>query len=71
MITARDDIMNYMLDLGVDRENAYKIMDTVRKGRALRPEQIELMPVNAGDALFPIFTKATRFGQMRGWIIQR
>jgi DNA polymerase-3 subunit alpha (Gram-positive type) len=35
--------MNYMLELGIDRENAYKIMDTVRKRRPLRTEQIELM----------------------------
>ena len=43
VITTRDDIMNYMLELGMDRENAYKIMDTVWKGRALKAEQTELM----------------------------
>ena len=43
VITTRDDIMNYMLEIGMDRENAYKIMDIVRKGRALKPEQVKLM----------------------------
>lgn len=43
VITTRDDIMNYMLELGMDRENAYRIMDTVRKGRPLNTEQIELI----------------------------
>lgn len=43
VITARDDIMNYMMELGIDRENSYKIMDTVKKGRTLKAEQIRLM----------------------------
>ena len=43
VISTRDDIMNYMLELGIDRENAYIIMDTVRKGKNLKEEQWQLM----------------------------
>ena len=43
IISTRDDIMNYMLELGIDRENAYIIMDTVRKGKNLKEEQRQMM----------------------------
>lgn len=43
VISTRDDIMNYMLELSVDREKAYIIMDTVRKGRNLKEEQWQMM----------------------------
>ena len=33
-ICCRDDIMFYLLDKGLDRESAFKIMEWVRKGRA-------------------------------------
>ena len=40
---ARDDIMNDLLDHGMDTESAWCIMDRVRKGKGLKPEQAEKM----------------------------
>lgn len=37
----RDDIMNALIDLGVDSEIAFKTMESVRKGKGLRPEMEE------------------------------
>lgn len=34
VITTRDDIMNYLISIGIDDETAFKIMEFVRKGRA-------------------------------------
>jgi DNA polymerase-3 subunit alpha (Gram-positive type) len=38
VITCRDDIMNYLIHVGIDNETAFKIMETVRKGRGLTKE---------------------------------
>ena len=42
-ICTRDDIMLYLISMGVKDEHAFKIMESVRKGRGLRPEWIEEM----------------------------
>ena len=33
IITVRDDIMNYLIDQGLDNSDAFKIMEFVRKGK--------------------------------------
>lgn len=43
VIGCRDSIMNRLIYSGMDREAAFYIMETVRKGRDLKPEQLELM----------------------------
>ena len=37
----RDDIMNALIDLGVDSEIAFKTMESVRKGKGLTPQMEE------------------------------
>ncbi len=42
IITVRDDIMNYLIDQGLDKGKAFKIMEFVRKGKPSKePEQWE------------------------------
>lgn len=43
IITMRDDILNYLSSIGVEDTIAFKIMETVRKGKPLSEEQIEIM----------------------------
>ncbi len=38
IISARDDIMLYLISKGLDRKLAFTIMESVRKGRGLKPE---------------------------------
>jgi DNA polymerase-3 subunit alpha (Gram-positive type) len=38
VITCRDDIMNYLIHVGINNEEAFKIMESVRKGKGLTPE---------------------------------
>lgn len=42
-IASRDDIMICLMDHGLDKKDAYQIMETVRKGRGLREDQKKLM----------------------------
>ncbi len=42
-ICTRDDIMNQLIDLGVASKMAFDIMESVRKGRGLRPEMEQAM----------------------------
>ncbi|NLY51446.1 MAG: PolC-type DNA polymerase III [Firmicutes bacterium] len=42
-IATRDDIMNYLIQKGMEPETAFVIMERVRKGRGLRPEDVEAM----------------------------
>ena len=37
-ICARDDIMIYLMAAGVEEEHSFKIMESVRKGKGLKPE---------------------------------
>jgi DNA polymerase-3 subunit alpha (Gram-positive type) len=39
IITVRDDIMNYLIDSGVEKGKAFKIMEFVRKGRPSKEEE--------------------------------
>ena len=43
VISTRDDIMNYLIQKGLPNKRAFKIMENVRKGRGLSPEDMELM----------------------------
>lgn len=42
-ICARDDIMIYLMSAGVEEEHSFKIMESVRKGKGLKPEDEEAM----------------------------
>ena len=46
-ICTRDDIMNYLINMNMPSEESFKIMEAVRKGKGLKPEQEEDMR-NAG-----------------------
>lgn len=43
VISARDDIMNRLIEAGVPEETSFRIMEDVRKGRGLDDEQIRKM----------------------------
>lgn len=42
-ICCRDDIMIYLIKMGLEPNPAFKIMESVRKGKGLTPEQEEIM----------------------------
>ncbi|MBQ7477002.1 MAG: PolC-type DNA polymerase III [Selenomonadaceae bacterium] len=42
-ISARDDIMMYLIHSGVDALKAFKIMESVRKGKGIKPEDVEVL----------------------------
>ncbi|MGI6119036.1 MAG: PolC-type DNA polymerase III [Desulfosporosinus sp.] len=46
IIACRDDIMVYLIYKGLEPAHAFKIMEDVRKGKGLKPEQIEEMRAN-------------------------
>ncbi len=46
VISTRDDIMNYLILKGLPPKMAFTIMESVRKGRGLKPEHIEEMEKN-------------------------
>lgn len=47
IIACRDDIMVYLIYKGLEPSVAFKIMESVRKGKGLKPEDMELMRSNS------------------------
>lgn len=45
-ISARDDIMVYLIHKGVKPQTAFKIMEGVRKGKGVKPDDVEVMKQN-------------------------
>ncbi|MDR1540724.1 MAG: PolC-type DNA polymerase III [Clostridiales bacterium] len=43
VIPTRDDIMLFLINKGVEKKAAFKIMENVRKGKGLKPEEGDLM----------------------------
>ncbi len=43
VIATRDDIMTFLIQKGMDAGNAFRIMEQVRKGRGLTPEDEQMM----------------------------
>ncbi|HEX3015262.1 MAG TPA: PolC-type DNA polymerase III, partial [Desulfobacteria bacterium] len=46
IIACRDDIMVYLIHKGLEPGRAFKLMESVRKGKGLKPEDIEEMKAN-------------------------
>ncbi|WP_297281723.1 PolC-type DNA polymerase III [uncultured Anaerococcus sp.] len=46
IISTRDDIMNSLIQQGLDKKESFQIMEIVRKGKALSEEQLEYMREN-------------------------
>jgi len=43
VICTRDDIMGNLIHKGVEKKTAFKIMENVRKGKGLKPEEVAVM----------------------------
>ena len=46
IISTRDDIMNSLIQQGLDKKKSFQIMEIVRKGRSLSEEQVDYMREN-------------------------
>ncbi|MDD7305813.1 MAG: PolC-type DNA polymerase III [Peptoniphilaceae bacterium] len=46
IISTRDDIMNYLINMGLDKKKSFQIMEKVRKGKSLDQETIAYMREN-------------------------
>ena len=45
-IATRDDIMNYLIEKGLPKQDAFSIMEHVRKGKGLKDDEVLLMQEN-------------------------
>lgn len=46
IIACRDDIMSYLINHGVDAKTAFNVMEDVRKGKQIKPTDIEILEKN-------------------------
>ena len=49
LITCRDDIMNYLIEKKINSEVAFEIMESVRKGKSIKIDYIQLLIKNGVD----------------------
>ncbi len=66
VICTRDDIMNYLIMHGVDASSAFKIMESVRKGRGLKPDMEQKLLDNAIPDWFVDSCKKIKYMFPRG-----
>jgi len=43
VIACRDDIMVALIQKGIDSKTAFSVMESVRKGRGIKPEDLEVL----------------------------
>ena len=66
VIGCRDDIMTYLSSMGIDNKTAFNIMESVRKGKGIKEEWVELMVnhnvpdwyINSAQTIKYLFPKA-------------